>query len=125
MRTTRGWPKYPGSIKISYYAGFTASELAGESTMIDASPIWEAMLNETARRVKRTLMNQKRTGMGFIGGTITSERLGDYSYTLGATTGESNSTYGFTNTGVGSGDIMASTRDILADWINWGYPLAC
>jgi len=118
IRSETAWPAFPGSVKVSYYAGYSPSELAGTSTFIDASPIWEATLNEAARRAKRTIMMQKKTGVGFVAGNFASESLGDYSYSLGATARSDEALYGYLN------DVLPSTREMLSEYINWGYPLA-
>lgn len=73
------WPAIPGSVKIVYLSGYTTAELAGTDSVIDASPIREVALSETIRRIhKRFSQMKKRTGFGV--GALTSENLGDYSY---------------------------------------------
>jgi hypothetical protein len=83
IRSEGRWPAVPGSVKITYLAGYTANELAGEDDVIDASPIKDAAMNETVRRVhKRFSQMKKRTGFGT--GALASESLGDYSYSADA-----------------------------------------
>lgn len=83
LRSFGMWPETPGSVKVTYLAGYTESELAGTDAVIDASPIREAVLDEATRRVHKAYSRmKKRTGFGT--GALTSENLGDYSYSADA-----------------------------------------
>lgn len=75
------WPSEPGSIKVSYLAGYTESELAGTDDILDASPIREVAITEAIRRFVRmeTIFNKRAAGFN---GPFTSENLGDYSYSV-------------------------------------------
>lgn len=118
IRTEGYWCKRPGSIKISYRYGYTPDELKGTSTGgLNAVGIWESVLDEAARRAKKILMGQKKTGVGFVAGNLQSERLGDYSYSLGATSRSDEIRYGDIY------DLMPISKERLADFRNWGYPL--
>lgn len=75
------WPVEPGSIKVVYVAGYSAAELAGTSRP-DASPIRQAVIL-TASKAYRTLLKAANSSQP-IDGTLTGERLGDYSYTADA-----------------------------------------
>lgn len=117
LRSASAWPAAPGSIKIRYRSGYTYREFHGLDTLVDATPIWETCIDEAARRAKRTIMQQKQNGVGFIAGNLSSERLGDYSYTLGADR-SSQQTYG------NEYDLLDTSRERLMPFVNWGWPLA-
>lgn len=117
LRSQSAWPAAPGSIKIRYRAGYTYREFHGQDALVDATPIWETCIDEAARRAKRTIMQQKRDGIGFVAGNLSSERLGDYSYTLGADR-SSQQTYG------NEYDLLDTSRERLLPFVNWGWPLA-
>jgi len=75
------WPIEPGSIKVTYLAGYTQDELAGEDSKVNASPIYETVVQEAVKRAKRALTIHKKDGrIGFLTGPFIGERLGDYSY---------------------------------------------
>jgi len=115
FRSEGRWPGLAGSVKIRYAAGYTAEELAGTDPIIDASPIREAVIDETVRRVHKTYSRmKKRTGFGT--GALSSESLGDYSYSAdGALLSQL----------VGSGsDIMAETALKLESFVNFGAMLS-
>ena len=79
------WQRQPGSIKVTYIAGYTADELDGTSTAtgIDASQIRLASLLEMQRMYSAQKARQTTaTGVTLAPGAVTGERMGDYSYTL-------------------------------------------
>lgn len=84
----RGWPQIPGSIKVTYTAGYSADEFSGRDTTnyIDASPIKSAVLETFLVSWHRTYATRKKSGVGFVPGPITSERMGDYSWSGGGQT---------------------------------------
>ncbi len=109
------WPAQAGSVKVIYVAGYTTAEFAGTDDILDASPIREAVIDEATRRVHKAFSRmKKRTGFGT--GALTSETIGDYSYSAdGALLAQL----------VGSGsDIMAETSLKLEDFVNYGAMLA-
>ena len=79
IRSLGLWPNSPGSVKIVYVSGYTDTELHGQDTVIDASPILEAVIDEAVRRVNKVYSRMKHRLSGFSG-PKTSETLGDYSY---------------------------------------------
>lgn len=81
IRSMGLWPQAPKSVKIVYVAGYTAGELAGTDTVLDASPIQEAVLEEATRRFHQAMSKMKQS-QGFTGPFLT-EKLGDYSYSIG------------------------------------------
>jgi len=76
------WPLEPGTVKVTYVSGYTSTELRGTDDVIDATPIWASALDEAVRWHTRVMQNQK-SAVGYLG-PKTSERLGDYSYSLNA-----------------------------------------
>lgn len=81
IRSFGRWPTEAGSVCIIYTAGYTAAELRGQDMTIDASPIFEAVVDEAVRRFKKALQN-KKTVVGFLAGPIVSENIGEYSYSI-------------------------------------------
>lgn len=79
IRSEGLWPDQPGSIRIEYVAGYTEKEFRAQDSIIDASPIWEAVIDEVTRRVLKVNSRMKKRLAGFSG-SLTSESLGDYSY---------------------------------------------
>lgn len=115
------WPLARGSIKIDYTAGYLTKEFQGESNLIDASPIWDATLVEAVRRLQEVFVNKKKTGVGFTSGPLQSERLGDYSYSIGGAGGRGSSAdrkFGGVN------DLLPESMAKLADFVNYGVKLA-
>lgn len=115
IRSEGRWPGLAGSVKIQYAAGYTAAEFAGTDPVIDASPIREAIIDEAVRRVHKAYSRmKKRTGFGT--GALSSESLGDYSYSSdGALLAQL----------VGSNsDIMAETALKLESFVNFGAMLS-
>jgi len=113
VRSIGLWPTEAGSVKIAYTAGYTDSELHGQDTMIDASPIMGAIIGEAIRRAKIIFTNMK-TSRGWAAGNLNSESLGDYSYSTdgsGAGVTLSNAT------------LLGTTKEKLADFVNWGFSL--
>lgn len=70
----RNWPAVPGSVRVAYVSGYTADELNGDDANVDASDIKNGVLLEYQERFNLTAQQQA--------GSIMSETLGDYSYTL-------------------------------------------
>ena len=114
IRSVGLWPLQPGSVKITYTAGYSVTELNGGGLLIDATPIHEAVVNEAVRRAKRALLTAKAT-TGYKAGPFTSEKLGDYSYTVDSA---SISRLFSSMTGVTS-----DTRELLSTFVNWGISL--
>lgn len=116
LRSIGQWPTTPGTVKIVYTAGYTADEFRGQDTLVDAVPVWEVALDEAVRRVKQALVRKKNALAGHLAGLITSERLGDYSYSLDATVARQ--LFG------GEYDLQPSSREKLDDFVNLGYVLS-
>lgn len=86
LRSMGLWPSAAGTVRVEYTAGYTNAELHGEhaddvDVVLDASPIWAAVLEETKRRVEQIMVRKKKT-MGWMAGPFSSESLGDYSYSI-------------------------------------------
>lgn len=125
--STGRWPTTPGSVKITYIAGYTADEFTGNGIALDAVSIYESVIFEAARKAKQTFMLSKNSGSGssstgWASGSIQSERLGDYSYTLGSSGGGSSSS-GAGGLYDGVRDLSAETLERLADFVNLGFAL--
>ena len=114
LRSVGSWPTTPGTVRIKYTAGYTQEELHGQDATIDASPILDAVIEESARRVRRAiLIYKKKTAAGFAG-PFTSESLGDYSYSADA---------GGVSELMGTADLLARTTDKLSDYRNLAYEI--
>jgi len=89
------WPVEPGTVKVTYYAGYTQLELAGRSdqdetdpeteadgTGFDAGGIKAAALKTMVHAFKHfKVMASGMNVNGTISGVLTGEHMGDYSYT--------------------------------------------
>jgi len=116
IRSQGRWPSVAGSVRITYVGGYTDAELNGQDANIDASPIMEAVLDESIRRMQKAISRQKKTSVGFVGGPFSSETLGDYSYSLDTA---------ILTTLIGSTwDIMPETAIKLQDFVNYGFAMA-
>ena len=118
IRSFGAWPTTPGSVRIIYTAGYTAEELHGQDSVVDAAPIVDAVIDETVRRVKKTYALMKQTS-GWVPGQIKSERLGDYAYTLGdgGGGGAAASLTGSTM------DLMPETKEKLQEYTLYGFAM--
>jgi len=110
------WPTNPGTVKVVYVAGYTSSEFHGQVPLVDASPIMDAVIDESVRRAKRVFINSKKMGAGFVAGPIISEGLGDYSYSVDSSLAKR--LFG------SSQDIQPETQEKLEDFVNMGWILA-
>lgn len=114
IRSAGLWPLSPGSVKIVYYGGFKKEELRGQDSIIDASPIWDAALNEATRRFHQNYVRKKHLLSGFTG-PKTSERLGDYSYSVDSA---------LLQRLVGGNDLAPENMEKLDSFLNWGWMLS-
>lgn len=87
VRLGAQWPKSRGSVKVTYTAGFTATELSGKVTgaadYTDASDIQLAVILAVEKSYNEIKAYQ-RNPSGRAPGPITSESVPDYSYTADA-----------------------------------------
>lgn len=114
VRSIGRWPSEPGSVRITYVGGYTQPEFRGDG-LVDASPIWAVVVDEVRRRVIKAFMQRKVTGAGFVPG-LSSERLGDYSYTLDS--GILQQIIG------GNWALSPESRQDLDTFVNYGWALA-
>lgn len=115
LRSVGAWPTVPGSVKVVYTAGYSADELAGDDEVIDASPIWDAVLTEAVRRA--TVRIARKSGkVGVLAGVLKSERLGDYQYQLDASA--------LAMEASGKWDLLPETMQKLSDFVNYGWSIA-
>jgi len=119
IRSFGAWPTSPGSVRITYTGGYTRAELHGNDTIVDATPIMDVALDEACRLVRKIMVWRKNPRTGFLAGPIQSERMGDYSYSVG--TGNSdliNRMFG------GLYDLLPESKDKLSTFVNYGWVLA-
>ncbi len=117
IRSIGQWPLNPGSVRIVYTAGYTAAELHGQDDLVDAQPIGEAVVQEALRRAKRALVLwKKNAAAGHVAGLITSEKLGDYSYTLDPSVSTR-----FFGSDV---ELLPGSMGMLQSYVNVGWPMA-
>jgi hypothetical protein len=115
VRRIGSWPTARGSIKVTYTAGYTAAELSGYDSNLDASALKLATLEAAVLAFKR-FQAQRKTVRGFLPGNLKSERLGDYNYTLGgsADTVAGAAAYGF------AVNLTGSQKGLLQEFRNYG-----
>ena len=114
LKRAGAWPTNPGTIKIVYISGYTRDELHGQDSVIDAGLIAEVIVDEAVQKAKSVFVKMKQS-VGFVAGPLTSERMGDYSYTLAASAVD--------RLFSGVNDMLPSSKDKLRDFINYGYSL--
>lgn len=112
LRSEGTWPDSPGSIKLVYVAGYTSSELRGGDPVLNATPIWESVIDEAIRRVKKTYSRMKSQAAGLSAGPFTSESLGSYSYSVNS--GVQTALIGI------SFDLLPETERKLSSFVNYG-----
>ena len=115
IRSEGLWPATAGSVKIVYVAGYTQTELRGQESVLDASPIWEAVIDESVRRFVQAKQRMKKSRAGWAG-PLTGESMGDYSYTADSAM--------LTRLVGGGLDILPATEHKLNSFVNWGVALA-
>jgi len=112
LRSFGAWPSEPGSIKVVYTAGYSDSELNGQSDNVDAAPIMDAVVEEALRRAKKVLtLWKKNARTGHNAGTITSEGLGDYNYSISG---------GVLDKLLSAGSLSSESKEKLAPFVLWG-----
>lgn len=112
IRSIGSWPTTAGSVKIVYTGGYSDSELHGQDAIIDASPILNAVIEEARRRVEKMFVRKKSSLVGFAAGPKTSESLGDYSYSVDASS--ASKLYG------GDNDLLPATIESLQEFVHYG-----
>lgn len=115
IRSVGMWPLEPGSVKVTYSAGYSAEEFRGEKDLVDATLIREAVIDEAVRRFKKIQLNRKSSRVGWTAGPLVSERLGSYSYS--ADSSAIKSLYSSQN------DLAPETVAKLQDFVNWGWAM--
>jgi len=115
IRSYGQWPMTPGSIRLRYTAGYSVEEFRGQRPIVDASPIWETVLEESVRRARKALLWKKST-VGHVAGPFSSESLGDYSYSVDSSL--ASKMFGMDS------DLMGSSMEKLEDFINVGWSMA-
>jgi len=98
MYAYTSWPTEPGTVKATYRAGYSPSELAGNVTAssvsggvittldVDGSGIAMAVQSTVIAAFLRAMSLKKKERAGFTPGALLTEKLGDYSYGVDKTT---------------------------------------
>jgi hypothetical protein len=117
LRRSSSWPDTPGSVKVIYSAGYSAEEFSGSDPVVDASPIFDAVLSEALRLAKTGLSFWKKNEVqGHLPGVVVSEKMGDYSYQL-----DSRSSSILFGGSSGSGSVRSEIVASLGPFINYGW----
>lgn len=116
IRSEGRWPARAGSVKIVYVSGYTAAELAGTDTVIDASPIKQAVLTEALRYFHQAWSLRATDKRKWGAGPLTGERMGDYSYTTDQMLARQLLS--------SSDKVSAKTYALLEKFINYGVMIA-
>lgn len=116
VRSIGLWPSNPGSVKVVYVCGYTAKELHGQDSVIDAHVINETVINEAVRRFHIFNAFMKKTRTGFTPGLLESESLGDYSYSM-----DNSSLLGML---ASKGELLQASMDALEQYVNYSYQMA-
>jgi hypothetical protein len=109
------WPTESGSVKVTYTGGYSAAELHGQDSIIDAAPILDTVIEEAVRRFQKAFIDRKHAMAGITAGPFTSETLGDYKYTVDSAT--ASRLFG------SAVDLTSSSKEKLADFVNYGWVL--
>jgi len=119
------WPTEPGTVRVTYRAGYSPDELAGRAetdataadgtittARLDGSGIKRAFLVQITKAMQTWANLKKSARVGYVPGAKQSETLGSYSYSLG---------------GSGGADIAGLTValcgeaiDELEPYVHWG-----
>lgn len=87
VRRSYPWPDLPGTMRVRYTAGYTVSEFLGYGApeAERAAVIFSATLRYCSMAYKNFEKQRGTTGLSGLvlpPGTVTSEKLGDYSYAM-------------------------------------------
>lgn len=120
------WPVTPASVKVSYRAGYSPTELRGMAAedevasdgtitqaSVDAGGINRAALLTAVRMFHEMIVYSKKSRTGFNPGPVSSESLGDYSYSQGTVNGIADM----------SVSLPSEAREELEPFVNWGTRL--
>ncbi len=80
-RLSAYWPTTPGSVKVTYTAGFSSTELKGSASTWDASDLRYATLMTLQQAYNQVMTHQRDADTGRRG-LITAESIEGYSYQL-------------------------------------------
>lgn len=112
IKAQTSWPVVAGSVKLVYTAGLSADELSGNTTnrLVDGSGIAQAVKLTAGRAMEVYMTKRKRGRAGWIGGNVTSESLGDYSYSVDAASAAA----------MAAKQLPAQAQDAAHDWKHYG-----
>lgn len=117
------WPMEPGTVRVTYLAGYSPDELQGRATTtktedgiittarVNASPIKRAVLLTVSTAMQKWA-SLKKSKTGWKPGGLSSEKLGDYSYTVGGTSAQ-------TIAGL-KVELPGTAIEILEPFVHWG-----
>lgn len=115
IRSMGLWPTEPGTVRITYTAGYNDVEMHGQDLLLDGGPIADAVVEEACRHVRKVMVSRKSSGVGWVAGLMNSEKLGDYSYSVdGALL--------LRLFGPGD-DLMGESKEKLEPFVNMGYTI--
>lgn len=80
---SRRWPCEPGSVRVTYTAGYTENELRGQGSYHTAGQIKKATIDTLVANFKELIAQAKQVASSRAGSFV-SENFGDYSYSLDA-----------------------------------------
>ena len=113
IRRGSSWPDELGSVKVTYTAGFTSAEFAGTgSTGVDATDIAVAC-KLLMQKMYMTIKATSSTSTGVVAGVKLSERMGDYGYSVDASTAKQLA--GMTS------NIIGEIAELLQPYVNYGW----
>lgn len=115
LRSVGLWPLEPGSVRVTYVAGYTTDELHGQKGIIDASPILDTIIQEATRRARRAFVLKKST-TGFDGGPVITEHMGDYTKTV-----DQSQMKQLVGT---DSHLLQESIQVLANFVNYAYSIA-
>ncbi len=113
LRRGSAWPDELGSVKVTYTAGYTATEFAGTaSSNVDASDIAMAC-KMLMQKMFMTIKATASSSTGSVAGVKLSERMGDYSYTTEGNTARQLAGM--------SANIVGEIAELLQPHVNYGW----
>ena len=115
LRLGGSWTQLEGSIKVTYTAGFTSTELSGAMTGADdyynAVDVYQAVLM-AAEKNYNELKKQQPGILSGVGGPITYEKIEGYEYAIDKN--QSRELWGMTK------DLPLMSKRLLSRYVNYG-----
>lgn len=118
IRLGGSWPQQEGSIKVTYTAGFSSTELDGSMTgandYYNATDVRQAVLMAAMKNYNE-LKKQQPSILSGVGGPATYEKIEGYEYEIDK--GQSESLWGMTR------ELPMMSKKLLSRYINYGSRL--